>query len=154
MEQSLLYATHLIFRDLLWKHSIWNIFAYNSRNDALSPKWKVKTKKHIQSKSRFSYGMLKCYCPSKKRATSLTFNFGYGLEREHVVGIKTDVVKLEYEYELERQIVEKICALSDEGCTIIANDETILNPYEGSQLLVKIDLESPSYAHLDVKPPF
>lgn len=121
---------------------------------SFNPKWKVKTKKHIQSKSRFSYDVLKCYCPSKKRATPLTFNFGYGLKREHVVGIKVDVVQLECEYELERQIVEKICALSDEGCTIIANDETILNPYEGSQLLVKIDLESPSYAHLDAKPPF
>lgn len=109
--------------------------------------WKIKTKKYNETTSRFSFDSLK-YQDDNGKNHIITFNFGY-LNTVHEAGINVDVVQLAHEYEIERQIVEKICKLSDEGYAIVSNKEVIFDRFEGSKFLIDIDIKAPTYANLD-----
>lgn len=151
MEQSLLYATHLALMNLLWKHSIWDIYAYVPGNKmVVPPKWKIKTKKYNNSANKFSFDSLKYYDSKNGKCCPIVFDFGWR-KREKVTGVGIEVLQLRYEYSLEREIVEKICSLADLGHMIMANKEIILDRFKGSEFLIGIDMEAPSYSHLDVK---
>lgn len=150
MEQSLLYATHLALKNLLWKHSIWDIYAYVPGNKmTVPPKWKIKTKKYNHNTYKFSFDSLKYYDSKNDKWCPIMFDFGWR-EREKVTGIGIEVLQLQYEYSLEREIVEKICSLADSGHMIMANKEIILDKFKGSEFLISIDMEAPSYSSMDV----
>ena len=150
MEQSLLYATHLALSNLLFDHKIWNIYAYvPGKYKTLNTKWKIKTKKYDSNRLAFSFDFLKYYDPRDEQLHPIVFNFGYH-KREKISGLRVPAIHLEYEYDLEREIVEKMCQLSDTGHVITANKEIILDKFKGSELLIRIDMAAPSYSHLDI----
>lgn len=151
MEQSLLYASHLALNNLLAKQDIWNIYAYVPGDKmTVQPKWKIKTRRYIRNYANFSTDCLKYYSSEEMKCHPLVFNFGWR-EREKVPGIGVKVLQLCYEYELEREILEKMCELSDAGHTIMANKQIIMDKFKGSEFLIGIDMEAPSYSHLDKK---
>ena len=147
MDKSTLYVSHLALRDLLFKQGIWNIYAYVPGDKMTAqPKWKIKTRRYMHGK--FSFDSLKYYDNEEAKCYPLVFNFGWR-EREKVSGVGIKVVQLCYEYELEREILEKMCELSDAGHIITTNNQVIMDKFKGSEFLVKIDMEAPSYAYLD-----
>ena len=151
MPQSLLFATHLALSRLLWDHSIWNIYAYVPGDKMyIQPRWKIKTRKWNSKSCKYSFDSLKYYDIHDEKLHAIAFNFGWR-EREHIPTIAIPVLQLQYEYKLEREIVEKICQLSDEGHMVVSNNETIMDKFKGSEFLVGIDLEAPSHADLNVK---
>ena len=148
MEQSILYATHLALKTLLWNHRIWNMYAYvPGKYETL--KWKIKTKKYDSNRGVFSFDSLKYYDPKDEQPHPIVFNFGYR-KREKISGLRVQAIHLAYEYDLEREIVERICQLSDTGHVITANKEIILDKFKGSEFLIGIDMAAPSYSHLDI----
>ena len=148
MEQSLLYATHLALSNLLFDHNIWNMYAYvPSKYKNL--KWKIKTKKYDSNRGVFSFDSLKYYDPKDEQPHPIVFNFGYR-KREKISGLRVPAIQLTYEHGLEREIVEKMCQLSDEGYVIVSHKEVILDKFKGSELLIRIDMAAPSYSHLDI----
>ena len=150
MEQSILYATHLALKTLLENCSIWNIYAYvPSKYETLNPKWKIKTKKYDSNRGVFSFDSLKYYDPKDEQPHPIVFNFGFR-ERKKISGLRVPAIHLAYEYDLEREIVERICQLSDTGHVITANKEIILDKFKGSEFLIGIDMAAPSYSHLDI----
>ena len=150
MEQSILYATHLALKTLLFNHSIWNMYAYvPSKYEVLNPKWKIKTKKYNPNGGVFSFDSFKYYDPKDEQPHPIVFNFGYR-KREKISGLRVPAIHLEYEYDLEREIVERICQLSDAGYVITSNKEVILDKFKGSEFLIGIDMAAPSYSHLDI----
>ena len=150
MEQSILYATHLALETLLWNCSIWNIYAYvPSKYETLNPTWKIKTKKYDSNRGVFSFDSLKYYDPKDEQLHPIVFNFGYR-KRDKISGLRIPAIHLAYEYDLEREIVERICQLSDTGHVITANKEIILDRFKGSEFLIGIDMAAPSYSHLDI----
>lgn len=150
MEQSILYATHLALNTLLFNHSIWNMYAYvPSKYEVLNPKWKIKTKKYNSNEGVFSFDSLKYYDPKDEQLCPIVFNFGYR-KREKISGLRVQAIHLAYEYDLEREIVERICQLSDTGHVITSHKEVILDKFKGSEFLIGIDMAAPSYSHLDI----
>ena len=150
MEQSLLYATHLALSNLLFDHKIWNMYAYvPSKYETLNAKWKIKTKKYDSNRVAFSFDFLKYYDPRDEQLHAIVFNFG-SLKREKISGLHVPAIQLTYEHGLEREIVEKMCQLSDEGYVITANKEIILDKFKRSEFLIGIDMAAPSYSHLDI----
>ena len=150
MEQSLLYATHLALMTLLCNHSIWNIYAYiPNKYETLNAKWKIKTKKYDSNRGVFSFDSLKYYDPKDEQLHPIVFNFGFR-ERKKISGLRVPAIHLAYEYDLEREIVERICQLSDAGYVITSNKEIILDKFKGSEFLIGIDIDAPSYSHLDI----
>lgn len=148
MEQSILYATHLALSNLLFDHNIWNMYAYvPGKYEAL--KWKIKTKKYNVNGGVFSFDSLKYYDPKDEQLHPIVFNFGFR-EREKISGLHVPVIQLTYEHDLEREIVERICQLSDTGYVITSNKEIILDKFKGSEFLIGIDMAAPSYSHLDI----
>ena len=153
MLNSLLYATHIALnQNLFFKHHIWDCYAYVPGNKMIvNPKWKIKTQKYNESKGTFSFDSLKFF--DGKKNVPLIFNFGWR-ERKHISNLRIDAIILKYEYQLEREILERMCKISDEGYDIISNGEVILEKYKGTQFLIDIDLKAPDYAYLDEKVPF
>ena len=92
--------------------------------------------------------MLKWYDSTIEKCHPIEFNFG-NVERERFPGVKGGIVNLDYYYELEREVLEKICQLSDEGHIVVAGNVVIMDKFEGAKLLMKIDLDAPSYSHMD-----
>ena len=149
MEQSLLYATHLALNKLLWEHSIWSIYACTPKNGFTLPdKWKVKTRKYNESTGSYSTDSLKYVDCKTSKTHVISFNFGF-IKQYHIQGIGKPGILLQHEYGLEREIVERMCQLSDAGHTIVSNGKTILDKFKGSEFLIGIDMEAPSYSHLD-----
>ena len=154
MENSLLYATHLMFKKMFFEKSVWTTYAYVPGNTMkISPKWKIKTKKYNVKKGTFSFDALKYRYvhDGKEIFKPLIFNFGYA-EREHISGLNIDAINLTYRYDLEREVLERMCKISDEGYDIFSNNEVILEKFKGSQILIDIDLKAPDYAYMDEKP--
>ena len=150
MEQSILYATHLALSSLLFDHKIWNIYAYiPSKYETLNAKWKIKTKKYDSNRGVFSFDYLKYYDPKDEQPHPIIFNFGFR-ERKKISGLRVQAIHLAYEYDLEREIVERICQLSDTGHAITSHKEVILDRFKGSEFLIGIDMAAPSYSHLDI----
>ena len=150
MEQSILYVTHLALKTLLFNHSIWNMYAYvPSKYEVLNPKWKIKTKKYNSNGGVFSFDSLKYYDPKDVQPHPIVFNFGFR-ERKKISGLRVPAIHLEYEYDLEREIVERICQLSDTGHVITSHKEVILDKFKGSEFLIGIDMAAPSYSHLGI----
>ena len=150
MEQSLLYATHLALSNLLFEHKIWNMYAYvPSKYETLNPKWKIKTKKYNVYGGVFSFDSLKYYDTKDEQPHAIVFNFGYH-KREKISGLHVPAIQLTYEHDLEREIVERMCQLSDAGYVITSNKEIILDKFKGSEFLIGIDMAAPSYSHLDI----
>ena len=150
MEQSILYSTHLALSSLLFDHKIWNIYAYiPSKYETLNAKWKIKTKKYDSNRGVFSFDSLKHYDPKDEQLHPIVFNFGFR-ERKKISGLRVPAIHLEYEYDLEREIVERICQLSDTGHVITSHKEVILDKFKGSEFLIGIDMAAPSYSHLDI----
>ena len=150
MTYSILYASHHALKNLLFfKHHIWDIYAYVPGNGLDFSKWKIKTKKYNEKTGKFSFDSLKYYDSKSEEHHPLTFNFGHR-EREKVSGLGIEVLQLQCEYELEREVIEKMCQLSDNGYVITSNDEVIMDSFSGSNFLIQIDLDAPSYSSLDV----
>ena len=148
MEQSLLYATHLALTTLLRNCNIWNMYAYvPSKYENL--KWKIKTKKYDSNRGVFSFDSLKYYDPKDEQPHPIVFNFGFR-ERKKISGLRVPAIHLAYEYDLEREIVERICQLSDTGHVITSHKEVILDKFKGSEFLIGIDMAAPSYSYLDI----
>lgn len=155
MENSVLFTTHKIFRDILFSKYIWNIWAYVLGNMYCSshPTWKVKTQKYVQSTGRFSYDCLRYVDNVTGKAKPIHFDLGWHkVERISTIGI--EAVNLNYDYKFERAVIEKICQLADEGHDIVANKEVVLEKNRGTELLMRIDLEAPSYSSMDEYTPF
>ena len=155
MEKSLLYATHRTLKDLLFSKHIWNLYAYVPGGKMYSNSmWKVKTQKHTYTrKGYFSYDCLRYVDILSGKSKPIRFDFGWR-KTEHINGLGIEGVNLDYEYELGRAVLERICALADEGHDIVANGEVILEKNKGSELLIKIDMEAPSYSWMDERLPF
>lgn len=155
MEKSLLYATHRALKDLLFSKNIWNLYAYvPGGNMHIKPVWKVKTQKHTDTrKSYFSYDCLRYVDLTTGKAKPIHFQFGW-CKTERISGLGINAVNLDYEYALERDVVEIICKLSDDGHDIVANNEVVLPKNKGSELLIKIDMDAPSYSWMDERVPF
>ena len=151
MENSLLYATHIIFNKMFFEQDIWTLYAYVPGNYmTASPKWKIKTQKYNQNKGNFSFDSLKFRYVNngKEMFKPFIFNFGW-MERKHIVGLSVDAINLQHEYRLEREVFERMCKISDEGYDIVSNGKVILEKYKGSQCLIDIDLQAPDYAYMD-----
>lgn len=152
MEKSLLYATHLALTKMFFSKHIWNLYAYvPGGNVHYKPMWKVKAQKHTYDrKGHFSYDCLRYVDAAISKAKPIYFDLGWH-KVEHISTIGIKAVDLKYDYRLERAVIEKICQLADEGHDIVANKEVVLEKNRGTELLMHIDLEAPSYSQLDVK---
>lgn len=155
MEKSLLYATHRALKDMFFAKHIWTLYAYvPGGNVHYKPIWKVKTQKHTYDrKGHFSYGCLKYIDATTGKAKPIHFDFGWR-KTERISGLGIEGVYLDYDYELGRAVLERICALADEGHDIVANGEVILEKNKGAELLIKIDMDAPSYSWMDERSSF
>lgn len=154
MKNSFLYASHRALSNLLWDNNIWSIYAYTSfaqaQDDGMvfSQKWKIKTRKFKTETGTFSFDVLKYADNIDAISHPIIFNFGW----QHIMkvpGVRKMVLPLHYEYELEREVLEKICELSDNGHVIMSNGQAIMDKFKGSKFLVGIDIEAPTYSYLD-----
>lgn len=152
MEKSLLFATHIALKRLLFDNNIWNMFAYIPGNrciyDNFSHRWKIKTQCFYKSTGNLKYDALKYYDPDKDKFMPIVFDFGTQA-LVHYAGIAVLVVILQNNHILERLVVERICELSDAGFIITSNGKTILDKNKGSELLIGIDMDEPSYAYMN-----
>ena len=155
MEKSLLYATHLVLKNMFFAKHIWNLYAYVPGGNVYDKSlWKIKTQKHTYDrKGHFSYDCLRYVDILDGKSKPIRFDFGWR-KTERITGLGIEGVNLDYEYELARTVLERICALADEGHDIVANGEVILEKNRGSELLIKIDMEAPSYSWMDEYTPF
>ena len=147
MLKSELHASRMAWWDILIKHQIYSYYAcISKRHKSIYPiKWVVKTRGPFGI-CKYKTSTLKCQIDGK--AKPITFDFGYQ-ECRHIPGIKGEVFLLDSDETLIRKMLEKVCELSDKGYSIILWDDEIIKPFEGSKILVDVDLEAPSYAHLD-----
>ena len=147
MDKSLLYATHKALHEMLISVSVYNLYAYVPGN-ALpqhDTKWKIKS---VMVSNRLSYANLRYYDQVKEKYFPIAFKFGL-LNRHHISGTNINGVNLALDHELERKVVEKMCQLSDDGNYIVAGDIVIMDKFKGSEFLMGIDLDAPSYSYLD-----
>ena len=159
MEKSVSYTAHKIFREILFSKHIWNVWAYVLGNMYCSshPIWKVKTQKYVETTGKFSYDCLRYVDAATGKAKPIHFDLGWHkIERISTIGIEAVNLNYDYKYDykLERTIIEKICQLADEGHDIVANKEVVLEKNHGAELLMRIDLEAPSYSWMDEHAPF
>ncbi len=111
-------------------------------------KWKVKVQTYMPSLGRCSFDSLRYCNDTMESAKQIQFDLGHhSVTRVPVIGI--EAINLQFDYKLERLILEKICELSDAGYNIIASKNIILEKNKGSEVLIGIDLDAPTYSHLD-----
>lgn len=156
MTHSFLQAVHLKLEKLMFKHDIWILLAYQTKTDTY--KWKVKgCGYNLSNMNCSSIRMLKFYDIARKKFHQMAFDFGY-MPTEKRYGEKRygieNAVYLSNDPKLEWRVLQKMCTLSNEGCSIYVGDVEVMKPYEGCKTLIDIDLESQSYAYLDGKAQF